>query len=82
MSDYTVTVQPIFLSEGARRKIFYNIAVILQYYLDKTIARSVDMYEDDSGILSLVIICFGITSTSMQNFAIRISSVKTVTKPT
>ena len=38
------------------------------------------MYRDDSGISSLVIKCFGITNTSEQNFAIRISSVKTVLK--
>ena len=38
------------------------------------------MYRDDSGIFSLVIKCFGITNTSVQNFAIRISSVKTVSK--
>ena len=38
------------------------------------------MYRDASGIFSLVIYCFGITNTSVQNFAIRISSVKTVTK--
>ena len=38
------------------------------------------MYRDDSGVLSLVIKCFGITNTPVQNFAIRISSVKTVTK--
>ena len=38
------------------------------------------MYEDYSGISSLVIKCFGITNTSVQNFAIRISSVKTVPK--
>ena len=31
------------------------------------------MYVDDSGISSLVIKCFGITNTSVQNFAIRIS---------
>ena len=36
------------------------------------------MYEDDSGILSLVIKCFGITSKAWQNFAVRIFSVKTV----
>ena len=48
----------------------------LQYCWDKTIARSGDMYKDDSGIFSLVIKCFGITNTSVQNFAIRISSVK------
>ena len=35
------------------------------------------MYRDDSGILILVIKCFVITSTSVQNFAIRLSSVKT-----
>ena len=38
------------------------------------------MYRDDSGTFSLVIKCFGITNTSVQNFAIRISSVKTVPK--
>ena len=36
------------------------------------------MYRDDSGIFSLVIKRFGFTNTSVQNFAIRISSVKTV----
>ena len=38
------------------------------------------MYRDDLGILSLVIKCFGITNTSVQIFAIQISSVETVTK--
>ena len=38
------------------------------------------MYRDDSGIFSLVIKCFGITNTSVQIFAIRISSIKTVPK--
>ena len=38
------------------------------------------MYRDDSGLSSLVIKCFGITNTSVQNFAIQISSVKTVPK--
>ena len=38
------------------------------------------MYRDDSGIFSLVIKCFGITNTSVQNLAIRISSVKIVPK--
>ena len=52
----------------------------MQYCWDKTIARSEDMYKGDSGILSLVIKSFGITNTSIQNFAIRISSVKTVPK--
>ena len=33
------------------------------------------MYRDDSGILSLVMKCFGIINTSVHNFAIRISSV-------
>ena len=42
------------------------------------IARSGDMYKDDSGISSLVIKCLGITNTSWQNFAVRISSVKTI----
>ena len=35
------------------------------------------MYSDDSGIFILVIKCFCITNTSVQNLAIRISSVKT-----
>ena len=35
------------------------------------------MYRDDLGILSWVIKCFGTTNTSVQNFDIRISSVKT-----
>ena len=38
------------------------------------------MCRDDLGILSLAIKCFGITNTSLQNFAVRISSVKTVSK--
>ena len=38
------------------------------------------MYEDDPGTLSLVIKCFGITNTSLQNFVVRISSLKTVLK--
>ena len=38
------------------------------------------MHRDDSGILILVTKCFAITNTSVQNFAIRISSVKTVPK--
>ena len=38
------------------------------------------MYRDDSGIFSLVIKCFGVTNTAVQNFAFRISSVKTVSK--
>ena len=33
------------------------------------------MYKDDLGILTLVIKCFGIINTSVQNFAIQISSV-------
>ena len=76
----TQTVQRIMLSKGANRTIFYNITVILQYCWNKTVARSGDMYRDDSGVLSLVIKCFGTTNTSLQNFAIRISSVKTVPK--
>ena len=38
------------------------------------------MYRDDLGILTLLIKCFDITNTSVQNFAVRISSVKTVPK--
>ena len=66
--------------KGAKRTTFDDITVILQYFLEKAIARSGDMYRDDSGIFSLVIECLGITNTSVQNFAIRISSVKTVPK--
>ena len=49
-------------SKGAKRTIFYHITVILQYFWDKTIARSRDMYRDDLGILSLLIKFFGITN--------------------
>ena len=38
------------------------------------------MYRDDTGIFSLVIKCFGITNTSVPNFASRISYVKTIPK--
>ena len=38
------------------------------------------MYRDDLGIFILVIQCFGITNTSVQNFVILISSVQTVTR--
>ena len=38
------------------------------------------MYRNYSGIFSLVITRFAITNTSIQNFAIRISSVKTIPK--
>ena len=51
-----------------------------QWYDHTTIARSGDMYRDDSCIFSLVIKCFDITNTSVQNFVIRMSSVKTVPK--
>ena len=68
------------LSKGAKRTIFCHITVILRYCWDKRIARSADMYRDDSSILSLVIKCFGITNTTVLNFAIRMSSVKSVTK--
>ena len=68
------------LSKGAKRTVIDHITVIMQYCWDKTIARNGDMYKDDSGILSLVIKCFSITNTSIQSFAIRISSVKTAPK--
>ena len=68
------------LSKGAKRTKIDHITVIMQYFWDKTIARRGGMYKDDLGILSLVIKCFGISNTSVQNFAIRISSVKTVPK--
>ena len=68
------------LSKGANRTIIDNITEIMQYCWNKTIARSGDMYMDDSGVLSVVIKCVDITNTSVQNFAIRISSAKTVPK--
>ena len=60
----------------------HHITVVLQYCWDRTIARSGDMYEDGSETLSLIILfkCFGITNTSVENFAVRISSLKTVPK--
>ena len=72
------TIQRLMSSKGAKWTIFYNITVSLQYCWDKTIARSGDMYRDASCIFSLAIKRFGNTNTSVQNFAIRISSVKTV----
>ena len=81
MSHWIIhTIQRLMLSKGAKRTIFYNITVSLQYCWDKTIARSDDMYRDASGLFSLVIKRFGNTNTSVQNFDIRISSVKTVPK--
>ena len=75
------TVQRLMYSKGAKKTHkFYHITVILQYCWDKTIARSGDMNSDDSGILRFVIKFFGITNTSVKNFAIPISSVKTVPK--
>ena len=71
-------VHRLMLSNSVKWTIFYHITVILQYYLDKTIERSGDMYRDYFGTLTLVIKCFGITNTSVQNFTIRISAVKTV----
>ena len=80
VSASTQTVQRLMLSKGAKRTIYYHITEILQYCLDKRITRSGDMYRDDLGILTLVIKYIGITNTSVQNFAIRISSIKTVPK--
>ena len=74
------TIQCLMLSKGAKGTIIDHITVIMQYCWDKIIARSGDMYKDDSGLLSLVIKTFGITNTSAQKIAIRISSVKTVPK--
>ena len=68
------------LSKGAKRTIIYQITVIMQYCWNKTIAQSGNMHKDDSGMLSLVIKCFIITNTSVQNFAIPISCVNTVLK--
>ena len=55
---YIHTVQRLMSSKGAKRTKFYHITVILQYSWDKTIARSGDMYGDDSGtcILSLIML--------------------------
>ena len=52
----------------------------MQYCRDRTIAQSGHMYRDDLGILTLVMNCFGITNTSVRNFAIQISSDKSVPK--
>ena len=38
------------------------------------------MYRDDLSTLTLVIKCFSFTNTSVQNCAVRITSVKTVSK--
>ena len=78
--DDVHTVQRLMLSKGAKWTKFYNITVILHYCWDKTIARSGYMHRDDSGIFSLAIKCFGNINTSVQNFVIQISSVKTVPK--
>ena len=43
------------LSKGAKRTTVYFITIILQYYWDKMIARSGDMYRDALGISSFVI---------------------------
>ena len=51
----TVHVQRLMLSNAAKRTILYHITEFLQYFLDKTIAGSGDMYRDDFGILTLVI---------------------------
>ena len=59
-----------------KRTIFYHFIVILQYVGIKRL-HGVETYRDDSGIFSLVIKCFGITNTLVQNFTFRISSVKT-----
>ena len=72
------TIQRLMLSKGAKRTTI--VTVIIQYVLDKTTSRSGEMYKDDEGIFSLVINFIGISNTSVQNFAIRISSVKTVPK--
>ena len=42
------TIQRLMLSKGAKRIIIDHITVIIQYYWDKTIAWSGDMYKDDS----------------------------------
>ena len=44
------------------------------------VAKRGDMNKNDPSIPTLVIKCLGITNTSAQNFAIQISSVKTVPK--
>ena len=74
------TAQRLMISKSTKRAKVYHITVILQYCWDKTIARGRDMYSDDSGILSLVIKCFGITNTSVQKFAIWTSSVQKSTE--
>ena len=81
---YTVSTLYILLVTMQKEEyftiFFYNITVSLPNCWDKTNAQSEDMYEDDSGILSLVIKWFGITNILVQNFAVCISSLKTVPK--
>ena len=65
MVSYTTnTVYKASLQVKVQKDNFYHITVIPQYWQDLTIARSAGMYENDSGILSLVVKCFGITNTS------------------
>ena len=78
--DIFHTIQRLMLSKGAKRTIIDHITVIMQYRWDETIVRSGDMYKDDSGILSLVIKMFRHHKHFGTEFAIRISSVKTVPK--
>ena len=68
------TVQCLFPSEDVKARISDHIRLILQYCWDKTIARSGDMYEDNSGISNFVTKCFGITNTLKKN-SIRISTL-------
>ena len=60
------------LSKGAKRTIFYHIAVILQYCWDKTITRSGDMYRDHLGIhvFTLVIKCYLTRGVVLCNYSI------------
>ena len=59
IGPHSHTVQPLFLSEGAKRRIFYHSNVILQYRCDKTITRNEDLNKDASGILIFFIKYFG-----------------------
>ena len=75
------TVQRLMSSKGAKRTILYHITVIMPYCLDKTIARSGDMYRDDLDILSLVILKMFLHNKYFgTKFRFSNSSVKTVTK--
>ena len=59
----------------------FNHSILFSHYCrDKTIAWSGDVNEDAKSIVSLFIKHSSMINTSVQNFAVRISSVKTLPK--